>query len=170
MGICLGLSRPRPNRPSSPLSTPSSPNRSSGSWEESGRQHWREDPGHRAVVSHSPGKGEAGPRVQDGWRQHVPSPRNLFPDGRTRVSPVVSGSRAERPRPVAKFALPAEFVPSTGPELRLFHPPWAIPGGPGPVSGAVFACKPCISGSHAPAHVTAPTVSMDLGEAAATAR
>lgn len=63
--------------------------------------------------------------------------------------------------------LPAEFEPSMGPELQLFHPPWAIPGCPGPASEAVSGCKPSISGSHAPAHVT-PTVSTDLGEAGAT--
>ena len=88
---------------------------------------------------------------------------------------MVWGSCAERPRPgrlglQPRRPLPAEFLPSTGPEFRLFQPPGATPGSPGPVSEAVFACKPSVSGSQAPARATAPTLSVDLGEAGAALR
>lgn len=82
---------------------------------------------------------------------------------------MVWGSCAERPRPgrlglQPRLPLPAESLPSMRPEFRLFQPPGAVPGSPGPVSEAVFARKPSGSGSEAPAHATGPTVSVGQGQ------
>ena len=169
MGICVGLSHPPSTRTLS--------KESFGLLGGNGRRCLQGDPGHGAGVSSSQVKAGTEPSVPSGRQWPVPPPRNLFPDVRTRVSPVVLGSRGGGPRPGRPGSqpsqpLPAMFMFSVGPKFWLFHTSQAIPGSPRPVSAAVFTCKPSIAGCRAPAQVTAPTVSarMDLGEAGATVR
>ena len=81
MGIGLGLSRPRPNHPSPP-----SPPHPFQTDLRAPRRKTDASIGERTRVpgQGSPtaqGRGETGPRVQNGWRRPIPSPRKLFPDG-----------------------------------------------------------------------------------------
>lgn len=169
MGICVGLSHPPIH--SHPFQ------RELWALRRKRRRHLQEDPARGAGVSSSQVQAGIEPGVPSGRQWHVPPPRNLFPDVRTRVSPVVLGSRGGGPRPGRPGSqpsqpLPAMFVFSVGPKFWLFHTSQAIPGSPRPVSAAAFTCKPSTSGCRAPAQVTAPAVSarMDLCEAGATVR